>query len=402
MSLKYYLNDLSDSDSESESECAEGSSPQDEQNGFYDYRSPPDSADTSIFEDTGRSSSERPMSPTEVCSTDFEEKVPFSSELVVIPESMLKKREEYGRFFSNFKKAIYHLPADEEEWDRQERLHQSFIEMFGRKYPPELSEILKSDEYYEKRCLDLGCGTGCWIKEVARDFPYCEAVGVDLVVVPDTRDFPPNLRCEMDDVNLGLQHFFGRFDVVHARLLSSGIKDYQLLIENIARTLRPGGLVELQEYDFHIYDCNRRRFELSTNELAPPWWPRWMTFFNEAIRKMQGDVDAATHLLKWVRTHPGFEQVRYEERWIPIIPGNLDPLEPMYARLQADVSVYLRSGRPLLLKSGLSEMEVDILENNAIREFYESETTQYTRLQCVCARRNNAVLDHLPPSYNFR
>lgn len=27
----------------------------------------------------------------------------------------------------------------------------------------------------------------------------------------------------MDDVNLGLQHFYGEFNVTHARLISSGV-----------------------------------------------------------------------------------------------------------------------------------------------------------------------------------
>lgn len=30
-------------------------------------------------------------------------------------------------------------------------------------------------------------------------------------------------RSEVDDVNLGLQHFYGDFDVAHARLVSSGV-----------------------------------------------------------------------------------------------------------------------------------------------------------------------------------
>ena len=30
-------------------------------------------------------------------------------------------------------------------------------------------------------------------------------------------------RSEVDDVNLGLQHFYGEFNVTHARLVSSGV-----------------------------------------------------------------------------------------------------------------------------------------------------------------------------------
>lgn len=32
-------------------------------------------------------------------------------------------------------------------------------------------------------------------------------------------------RSEVDDINLGLQHFYGDFNVVHARLISSGVSN---------------------------------------------------------------------------------------------------------------------------------------------------------------------------------
>ncbi len=32
----------------------------------------------------------------------------------------------------------------------------------------------------------------------------------------------------MDDINLGLQHFYGEFNVAHARLVASGVRAYLL------------------------------------------------------------------------------------------------------------------------------------------------------------------------------
>jgi len=48
---------------------------------------------------------------------------------------------------------------------------------------------------------------------------------------------------------------------------------------------------------------------------------------------------------------------------------------------------FVRSGRPLLLGSGLPEDLVDELEKNMMIEIAERKTTQYTRLQCVYARK---------------
>lgn len=58
--------------------------------------------------------------------------------------------------------------------------------------------------------------------EAAADFPQCNAVAIDLVPM-QSLNMPPNCRSEVDDVNLGLEHFYGDFNVVHCRLISSGV-----------------------------------------------------------------------------------------------------------------------------------------------------------------------------------
>jgi hypothetical protein len=75
-----------------------------------------------------------------------------------------------------------------------------FEEVMGR-YPPPMEEVLAVPPPGEQpvACLDLGCGSGCWcafvcigtfphnadstgrILDVARDFPHCSCVAVDLV-----------------------------------------------------------------------------------------------------------------------------------------------------------------------------------------------------------------------------
>jgi hypothetical protein len=52
--------------------------------------------------------------------------------------------------------------------------------------------------------------------------PNCRYV--ILVQVKEIFELMSDLRSEVDDVNLGLQHFFGDFNVVHTRLISSGVR----------------------------------------------------------------------------------------------------------------------------------------------------------------------------------
>lgn len=60
---------------------------------------------------------------------------------------------------------------------------------------------------------------------MAKEFGHANVVGVDLVPVPlDNTTVPQNVRMEIDDINLGLPHFHGQFDLVHLRWVTAGIK----------------------------------------------------------------------------------------------------------------------------------------------------------------------------------
>jgi hypothetical protein len=85
---------------------------------------------------------------------------------------------------------------------------------------------------------------------MAKLYPHASVVGVDLAPVPvDRSTLPSNCRFEVDDVNLGLQHFHGAYDVVHARLISSGLKSYRKMMEEAEKCLKPGGVVIFIDYD---------------------------------------------------------------------------------------------------------------------------------------------------------
>ncbi|KAF9011053.1 S-adenosyl-L-methionine-dependent methyltransferase [Cyathus striatus] len=297
-------------------------------------------------------------------------------------------KHEYGRGLNNYSE-VYRLPADEEELERLNKQHLIFIEAMNGKYAPPMQEVMADDVPGERKaCLDLGCGSGCWIMDVARDFPSCDAVAVDLVPMQST-SMPPNCRSEVDDINLGLEHFYGDFNVVHARLISSGIKDYKSLIDHISKVLRPGGMVDVSEFDFYAYDRNYQRIEVGTHELGPPWWPRWLAFANAAVRKVGGDTDAATHLYDWISKHPTFEQATYREFWLPVSPwmkGD-DFQQRIGNGMRDDIFAFMKSGRPLLLSTGLPEHILDLVEQEAVQELNEAREPQWIRLQCVYARK---------------
>lgn len=319
---------------------------------------------------------------------------PAPSLVVSVTSSMQNQiyKQEYGRNLNNYSD-VYRLPADEEELERLDKQHTVIVDIMGEKYVPPMAAVMADDTPGEtKTCLDLGCGSGSWITDVARDFPNCTAVGIDLIPMQATT-MPPNLRSEVDDINLGLEHFYGDFNVVHARLISSGIKDYHLLIDHIARVLRPGGLIDVSEFDFHIYDANHRRLDIDINKLGPPWMGLWMTHAAKAISKSGGDVNAATQLHQWITDNPMFEDVVYREFWLPaVIPRRETPNDSEHFRridknLYEDVLAFIRAGRPLLLGYGFAPETISLVEKNALEEARTGQFPQFTRLQCVYARK---------------
>lgn len=127
----------------------------------------------------------------------------------------------------------------------------------------------------------------------------------------------------------------------HSQISINQVKDYQLLIERISRILKPGGLIELAEFDFSVYNRFRQRIPVDLDKPPEaPYWARFMAHLNGAVRRSGGDADAATHLWNWVTTHGAFENVSYRDLWIPTIPGNDEMYgEQVYSMVRDDISV---------------------------------------------------------------
>ncbi|KIL01069.1 hypothetical protein PAXRUDRAFT_821087 [Paxillus rubicundulus Ve08.2h10] len=299
-------------------------------------------------------------------------------------------RQEYGRDLNNYSD-VYRLPADGEELDRLDKQHEMFCKAMG-KYPPPLPEIMADDGFEVKAILDLGCGSGSWIMDVAREFPNCSAVAVDLVPMQSI-SMPANCRSEVDDINLGLEHFYGDFNVVHCQLISSGIREYHDLINHISHVLRPGGLIDVTEFPFYFTGLDKKPIMPPVGTFQPPWTALWMSYANRAVRARGGDADASLHLLEWVSNHPAFEDVVYREFWLPCspwLPGS-DPqttfMNEIGETMRDDLKAFMKSGRPLLLGHGLSAEFVDAMERNACEELDDALTPVYVCIQNVYARK---------------
>src|SRR4051794_12434541 len=80
--------------------------------------------------------------------------------------------------------------------------------------------------------------------DMAREFPHCDILGIDLAPVPiPAQGFPPNCRFEMADINQGLSRLHGQYDLVFARAIGLGLKNVRKTLVDMQECAKPGGLV---------------------------------------------------------------------------------------------------------------------------------------------------------------
>jgi len=138
--------------------------------------------------------------------------------------------------------APYMLPNDRQEIDRFDLQHYLLRYVLKGNY---LAPIAKP-----AHILDVGCGSGRWISEMALEFNQADLVGVDLTPLDqEATAFPPNCHFQTGNVLEGLPFEDNSFDFVHQRFLIFAIPHpgWPHLVKELARVTRRGGWVELIE-----------------------------------------------------------------------------------------------------------------------------------------------------------
>lgn len=118
------------------------------------------------------------------------------------------------------------------------------------------------------RVLDIGCGPGGWVHEVAAAHPSLEAVGIDISTImiqyaqaqARVRDLD-NVRFEVMDATKPLPLLTDSFDLINARLIFAfmPLDGWPRLVQECLRLLRPSGLLRLTECEWCI--TNGEAFE---------------------------------------------------------------------------------------------------------------------------------------------
>ena len=233
-----------------------------------------------------------------------------------------------------------------------------------------------------QRVLDLGTGTGIWAIDIADEFPSATVVGVDLSPIQPPW-VPPNCAFYVDDYeDTWTYRPHDAFDYIHGRALSGTTSDWSKFYHQVYNHLKPGGYVEMQEYDAEFFadddSLDRAR-----------WSVTWTTQLDEASQRFNKRINVAQFHKQWI-IDAGFVDVKEEVHRIPVGPWAKDPhLKELgkWERLHMQMSV--ESHTPALFSRilGWTPDQIRVLIECAKAEIRDKNLHLITSYRFITGRR---------------
>ncbi|KAG8988853.1 hypothetical protein FRB94_002183 [Tulasnella sp. JGI-2019a] len=300
-------------------------------------------------------------------------------------------RDIHGRAI-NATSESYMLPADKAEHDRLDLQHELFKRKIGGLYfkTDAVRRALAPKQDVQPTIIDIGTGAGTWATDMARHFPHVQVTGLDLAPANLVSPPPPNCKFECDDANLGLGHYRNSFNVVHARMIATGITGYRALLSDIANMLRPEGVYLSIEVDMQLYNENFEAIT-ATDENDPSFtWLQKVMFrvYNACKERTPGGIDAGYLIPSWLKSMDCWKDFGDRKMYIPIgawEPEMSDKQRQIAEMMMHDTIVFMNSVRPMLLAHGYFEETVDQWLAKAIDELKHVRKKQYWRFHCAWA-----------------
>ncbi|KAG1137239.1 hypothetical protein G6F37_010947 [Rhizopus arrhizus] len=238
-----------------------------------------------------------------------EETVSSSSTLTRSPLASSDSVVVDGRTYHGEASSVYWLPNDDEELDRLVGQHFAMKTLFGGNIPKEVHKHVDMEKGI--KILDLGCGPGTWIMDMATEYPNSEFTGIDMSDVFPNNIRPANVTFQIANVLEPLPFEDDTFDFVNFSLFILALKKDQWIpvMKEVKRILKPGGL----------YHSREASMLLKGNSFV-----QWagQVFTERLIEREQEPciIDKVKELMKLA----GFDVIYYKK--LPTYPGRSDRL----------------------------------------------------------------------------
>lgn len=197
---------------------------------------------------------------------------------------------ENGRRYHSdrFSKAEYYMPNDEKEQDRLDLYHHIFLTMNkGKLYMAPLEN--------PQKVLDVGTGTGIWAIDFADEHPQAEIIATDISPIQPSW-VPPNLRFEVEDMEEDSWTFRDSFDFIHLRNMGGSFKDWDQIISECYKNTKPGGWIEVQDYDCEIHTSKGENLNARLDQTADNTPP--LAYFCEEVSRCSEKIGRPIRIIQ--------------------------------------------------------------------------------------------------------
>ncbi|KAF8625789.1 hypothetical protein AX15_005177 [Amanita polypyramis BW_CC] len=220
---------------------------------------------------------------------------------------------------------------------------------------------------------------------MADEFPSAEVIGIDLAPI-QPRSVPPNCRfelCDLDRSSIPYPNEY--FDMVHARSMHTGIRNYFRLLREIVRVLRPGGLVLLIEPNLApIIAADGQTAAVVRGETDPNGWCTLWKLYRECLRRQGVDVTVPQRLSELLSATQAFENIVTHEGHVPVGFWPQDEHQLTVGQLQwLDYDLFISALRPFFLSTGIPESNVDLILKEAYQDLYYPSISYSTLIHVV-------------------
>ncbi len=199
--------------------------------------------------------------------------------------------------------------------------------------------------------LDLGCGPGQWVRDVAYEYPKIAVTGIDIsdIMIDYARAHArvqglDNAHFQVMDITKPLEFADNSFDLVNGRLIAFlSPQQWTGLLRECMRIVQPGGVIRLTENDFVTTS-------LATDTVFSLFY-RALTRAGQSFSptgRVLGITSKLSHLLK----KAGCTNIQYKAHALDFSAGTA--VHETYCKV---TTVFITLMQPFLIGTGVTTQE---------------------------------------------